>query len=142
LIHSSVVIGVEAHQDIWIGLFRQLGQHAVQNTWTQLGRSTRRFDHRGQANWTHRQTPCERGGLSCGNRRKQPRRARECNHDRKYSRAHAATAAMCATSPHAASVFTWTAKPPPAAQKAPPFTFPARSSSIWATRPRTPHKEE
>ena len=49
-IHSRVVTGVKAHQDVWIGLFRQLGQYGVQNTWTQLGRSTRRFDQGGQAN--------------------------------------------------------------------------------------------
>ena len=55
LIHSRVVVGLKAHQDIWVGLFRQLGQHAVQNTWTQLGRSTRRFHQARQTNWRHRQ---------------------------------------------------------------------------------------
>jgi len=63
-------------------LFRQLGQHAVQNTWTQFGRSTRRFDHRGQTNQSHNQNSCGRGGLSCGNPRKQPGHAQECNHPR------------------------------------------------------------
>jgi len=53
-------------------LFRQLGQHAVQNTWTQLGRSTRRFDHRGQANWRHKQNSCGRCDSSCENPQKQP----------------------------------------------------------------------
>ena len=48
LIHSRVVGGLKAYQDVRVGLFRQLGQHGVQNTWTQLGRSTRRLDHRGQ----------------------------------------------------------------------------------------------
>ena len=97
LIHSSVVIGVEAHQHIWGGLFRQLGQHAVQNTWTQLGRSTRRFDHHGQTNWRHNQNSCGRGDSSCANPQKQPRHAQEWNHHRKYSRAHPVTAGLCGT---------------------------------------------
>ena len=48
LIHSRVVGGVKAYQHVRVELFRQPGEHRVQNPWTQLGRSTRRLDHRGQ----------------------------------------------------------------------------------------------
>ena len=47
-IHSRVVGGVKAYQHIRVELFGQPGEHRVQNPWTQLGRSTRRLDHRGQ----------------------------------------------------------------------------------------------
>ena len=54
-VHSGVVGGVEANQDVRVGLFRELGEHRVQNPWTQLGRSTRRLHHAGElGHFAHR----------------------------------------------------------------------------------------
>ena len=47
-IHSGVVGLVEADQHVFIFSLRQLAEHGVQNLWTELGRSARRFHRRRQ----------------------------------------------------------------------------------------------
>jgi hypothetical protein len=44
-IHPGVVVGVEPNENVRVSLPRQAAQHGVQQTGTQLGRSTRSLDH-------------------------------------------------------------------------------------------------